>query len=570
MKILLSQLGSLILLVTTVLSVPTGHELHFEEIGMNAGVRVWHHNRVFPSKKGGVLGLFATVGAAVAVADFDGDGYDDIFLTDSALGSHNHLFRNNGNLTFTDVTQKAGIADGNDGASIVTDALWFDYDNDGREDLVLTRFGTPILYHNEGNGIFKDVTAASGLNVFANSVAAIAFDYDDDGKLDLLFANYFRPVNLLALSDSRVLPNSLTRADNGGGISLWRNLGEGHFQDVTISAGLAGVKQWAFDVGHGDLNNDGLQDIYVACDYGTDHLFLNNGDGTFRDATSYATGGDSRSGMNVEIADYDNDGLLDIYVTNITEKYARQCNMLWHNQGDGTFRDVSDQSGTCDTGWGWAAKFADFDNDGWQDLFVVNGLHSAGPEEYVPTSYHLFKSPGLDISNLENWPELGNQSWNGYEQKRMFRNLGNGNFNEIGSEAGVDNKFDGRGIGLVDFDNDGKMDFVQTNLAGPVLLYHNVTPALGNWVELRLVGVKSNRDAIGTRVRLKATGLDETREVDGGNGFASQSSRRLHFGLGTNAKIDSLEIRWPSGLREKVDVPLNRITVIKEGVGVAN
>ncbi len=527
-----------------------------------------HHARVFSARKGDVLSLFATVGASVAVGDFDNDGYEDIFLTDSAVGSRNHLFHNNHDLTFTDIAEQAGVAGGNDAESIVTDALWFDYDNDGKLDLLVARFGTPILYHNEGNGTFKDVTAASGLNAFANTVAVIAFDYDGDGKLDLLFANYFKPVNLLSLKDLHVLPNSLVRADNGGGISLWRNMGNGVFKDVTQQAGLGGVKQWAFDVGHGDLNNDGLQDIYVACDYGTDHVFLNNGDGTFRDVTAYATGWDTKSGMNVEIADYDNDGLMDVYVTNITEKYARQCNMLWHNNGDGTFTDVSAESGTCDTGWGWAAKFGDFDNDGWQDLFVVNGLHSAGPQEYVPTSYFLFQTPGVDITNLENWPEVGNQSWNGYEQKRLFRNLGNGRFQEVAAEAGVDNKFDGRGIGVGDFDNDGKLDLVQTNLDQSLVFYHNITERAGNWVELKLIGVKSNRDAIGARVHIKAGGLDEIREVNGGNGFASQSSLRVHFGIGKATKIDLLEIRWPSGARETITAPVNRLSYVKEGAGI--
>jgi hypothetical protein len=542
--------------------------IQFAEIGKQAGIRVQHHSRDFRVKRGDVLSLFATVGAAVAVGDYDDDGYEDIFVTDSEIGKPNHLFHNNGNLTFTDVAEEAGVAGGNDSFSIVTDALWFDYDNDGRLDLLVARFGTPLLYHNEGNGKFRNVTAASGLNMFANTVAVIAMDYDNDGKLDLLFANYFKPVNLLDLKDPHVLPNSLVNANNGGGVALWHNMGGGKFENVTDKSGVGGIRQWAFDVGTGDLNNDGLPDIYVACDYGPDHVFFNNGDGTFREVTAQAIGWDRKSGMNVEMADYDNDGWLDVYVTNITEKYAKQCNMLWHNNGDGTFADVSIESGTCDTGWGWAAKFGDFDNDGWQDLFVVNGLHSAGEEEYIPGTFALFKNPGVDITDLNNWPEVGDRTWNGYEKKRLFHNLADGRFQDVAADAGVDNRFDGRGIGVGDFDNDGRLDFVQTNLNQPLLLYRNTTEKTGNWVELKLIGVKSNRDAIGARVHLKAGGLSEMREVDGGNGFASQSSRRVHFGIGSATKIDDLEIRWPSGRREVIHAPINRISYVEEGRGI--
>lgn len=540
----------------------------FEEIGAKAGIRVQHHTRTFSGKGGDVLHMFTSGGAAVAVGDFDNDGFEDIFVTDSEAGKPNHLFHNNGDLTFTDVAVKAGVAGGNDSHSIVADALWFDYDNDGKLDLLVARFGTPILYHNEGNGTFKDVTASSGLNKFANTIAVIAFDYDNDGYLDLLFGNYFKPVDLLDLKDPHVLPNDLDNATNGGGVTLWHNTGKGTFEDVTEKAGLGKVTGWTLDVGHGDLNNDGLQDIYIACDYGTDHVFLNNGNGTFREVTEKATGWDTKKGMNVDIADYDNDGWLDIYVTNITDEYMKECNMLWHNNADGTFTDVSKETGTCDTGWGWAAKFADLDNDGWQDLFVVNGLRSAGPESYVPLLLPVITTAGLDITDVNNWPSIGNRTWSGYQKKRLFHNLGNGAFKEVGAEAGVDNQFDGRGIGVADFDNDGRLDLIQTNADQPLLFYHNVTEHVGNWIELKLIGVKSNRDAIGARVMLEAGGLTQIREVDGGNGYAGESTRRVHFGLGQATKIDRLEIKWPSGHIQQITVPLNRVSYIEEGRGV--
>jgi hypothetical protein len=541
--------------------------IRFEEISKQAGVRVQHHTRHFQGKTGDVLHMFTAGGSAVAVGDYDNDGFDDIFATDSDTGKPNHLFHNNGNMTFTDVAVKAGVAGGNDPLSVVSDALWFDYDNDGKLDLLIARFGTPILYHNEGNGKFKDVSATSGLNKFGNTIAVIAFDYDNDGYPDLLFGNYFKPVNLLDLKDPHVLPNNLDAATNGGGVTLWRNLGNGKFEEVTDKAGLGKVTGWTLDVGHGDLNNDGLQDIYIACDYGTDHVFLNNGDGTFREVTEKATGWDTKKGMNVDIADYDNDGWLDIYVTNITDEYMKECNMLWHNNGDGTFSDVSKETGTCDTGWGWAAKFADLDNDGWQDLFVVNGLRSAGPESYVPLLLPLLTTQGIDLTDANNWPDIGNRTWSGYQKKKLFHNLKNGSFADISAQAGIDNEMDGRGIAVGDFDNDGWLDLVQANADQPLLLYHNVTEKSANWIELKLIGSKSNRDAIGARVRIQAAGLTQIREIDGGNGYAGQSMRRAHFGLGKATKIDRLEIRWPSGKTETFAVPINHVTTVKEGEG---
>ncbi len=332
--------------------------------------------------------MFTSGGAAVAVGDFDNDGFDDLFVTDSAEGTTSKLYRNNGNMTFTDVTAKAGVGGGNDPLSIVADALWFDYDNDGWRDLLVARFGTPLVYHNEKNGVFKDVSAQTGLNKFGNTIAVMAFDYDNDGKLDLLFGNYFKPQNLLEPAgiqkDPHVLPNDLDNAVNGGGVTLWHAVAAGRWEEVTEKAGFAKHTGWTLDLGHGDFNNDGLQDVYLACDYGTDRIFFNNGDGTFRDTTEKSLGFDTRKGMNAEVGDYDNDGWLDIYVTNITDEYMKECNMLWHNNHDGTFTDVSKETGTCETLWGWAAKFGDFDNDGLLDLFVVNGLRSAGQRELHP------------------------------------------------------------------------------------------------------------------------------------------------------------------------------------------
>jgi len=473
-------------------------------------------------------------------------------------------------MKFTDVAESAGVAGGNDAKDAVTDAIWFDYDNDGREDLLVARFGTPILYHNEGNGKFRDVTAGSGLNKFGNTLAAIAFDYDNDGLLDVMFGNYFKPVNLFDLKTFFVMPNDLDNAVNGGGVTLWKNMGGGKFVETTEKAGFGKHTGWTLDLGHGDFNNDGLQDVYTACDYGTDHIFFNNGDGTFRDATEKSIGFDTRKGMNVDVADYDNDGWLDIYVTNITDEYMKECNMLWHNNHDGTFTDVSKETGTCDTLWGWSAKFGDFDNDGWQDLFVVNGLRSSDKtKSYIPALLDLITRPNADLSDVRIWPDIGDMTWSGYQKKKMFRNQPGQIFKEVWAEAGVDNDQDGRGIAMGDFDNDGLLDFLQTNVDQAALFYRGVTQGAGHWVQFRLTGTKSNRDAIGARIKLTAGGLTQIREINGGNGYAGQSMRRAHFGIGQAQAVDSVEIHWPSGVVDKLgSVKVNAAHRVIEGKGL--
>jgi len=546
----------------------TAPKIKFTEVGQQSGATYQHRTRRFQGPHGDVLRMFTSGGAAAAVGDYDGDGFDDIFVTDSDTGRRNHLLHNNGNFTFTDVAEQAGVAGGNDPLSIVSDAIFFDYDNDGRQDLLVARFGTPILYHNEGNGKFRDVTATSGFNKFGNTIAVIAFDYDNDGLLDVMFGNYFKPVNLLDLRTPYVLPNDLDNAVNGGGVTLWRNLGNGRFVDVTEKAGFGKHTGWTLDIGHADLNNDGFQDVYLACDYGTDRIFFNNGDGTFRDATEKSIGFDTRKGMNVDIADYDNDGWLDIYVTNITDEYMKECNMLWHNNHDGTFTDVSKETNTCATLWGWAAKFGDFDNDGWPDLFVVNGLRSGSKENYIPVLLNMITKPGIDFTDIRSWPNIGNMTWSGYQKKKMFRNLAGGEFAEISAAAGVDNDLDGRGIAVADFDNDGRLDLFQTNADQRSLLYRGVTQGGGNWVQFQLTGTKSNRDAIGARIRIRTGGLTQIREIDGGNGYAGQSMKRAHFGIGKATAVEDVEIRWPSGRVEKIgSVAANRLHRIVEGQG---
>jgi len=582
--------------------------LRFEEIGAAAGARFVHSTRSFGDHpRGNVMEMFTDGGAAAAVGDYDGDGRDDLFLTSSAEGSRSHLLRNvtpaGGAIRFRDVTAAAGVGGGNTAHDIVSEALWLDYDNDGHRDLLVARFGTPLLYRNLGAGddgtpAFRDVSAAVGLaGSFDNTISAIAFDYDGDGWLDLLLGHYFAAYDLLSPDTTpRVLPDNLDDAHNGGGLSLWHNVaaadgaggneaGGRRFVEVTEAAGLGGHHGWTLDLGHGDLDNDGDQDLYVAGDYGTDRLFWNRGDGTFVDATEETVGLDTRKGMNVDLGDYDRDGNLDVFVTNITDEYMRECNMLWHNNGDGTFLDLSRETGTCDSDWGWGGKFADLDNDGWLDLFTVNGMRSAGETNYIPVLLQMIITPGVDFSDVRSYPDIGDMTWSGYQRQRLFRNLGDGTFADVAAAAGVDNDLDGRGVAVADFDGDGRLDLVQSSARQPSLLYHNVSPGSGHWVAFRLTGgagsspgSTSNRDAVGARVTVQAGGQSWIREVNGGNGYAAQSSLVVHVGLGSVEHVESVTVRWPSGRVERLEsgddgtppVAVDRLTEIVEGKGAVS
>jgi hypothetical protein len=541
-------------------------ERWFEDVTRRAGLAVAHHNRVFHNPYADIMAGYTALGAAAAVADYDGDGYEDLFVTDSSESGRNHLYHNNGDLTFTDVAEAAGVAAGNDAGNATADALWLDYNNDGRPDLFVVRFGHSQLFENLGNGKFKDVTRQAGLGRYANSITAIAFDYDHDGYLDLFVGNYFKPVNLFQPDTSRFFPESFETANNGGGVTVYHNNRDGTFTDVTARVGLGGLSGWTLDLGHGDADNDGWDDLYVACDFGTDRFFVNNRDGTFSDRTATAIGFDTKKGMNADWGDYDNDGWLDIFVTNITDDYMREGNFLWHNNGNLTFTDVARETGTWETGWGWAGKFFDYDNDGWLDLYVVNGWVSAGPQSYVPDIFEMIVRPGVDLADARSWPPMGNKSLSGYEKKKLYHNEGGQLFRDQAARHGLDSTRDGRGVAVADFDNDGRMDLFVTNANAEPYLYHNVLPTGAHWLELELEGRRSNRDAVGAKVWVTAGGRRLLRFVNGGNGFAAQSSRRVHAGLGAAAVVERLEVEWPSGLRQSFNgVAADHIYRLVEG-----
>jgi hypothetical protein len=539
----------------------------FEDITAKAGVGAAHHNRTFENPYAHIMAGYTALGASASAADYDGDGFDDLFVTDSSVDGRNHLYHNNGNLTFTDVAAQAGIDSGNDRANASADSLWFDFNNDGRPDLLVVRFGQNELYQNLGGGRFRDVTKAAGLERYLNAITAVAFDYDHDGFVDLFVGAYFQPVNLFNPQTPRFFPESFETANNGGGVIAFHNNGNGTFTDVTEKIGLK-TSGWTLDLGHGDANNDGWDDLYVACDFGTDRFFVNNGNGTFTDITEKAIGIDTKKGMNVDWGDFDNDGLLDIYVTNITDDYMKEGNFLWKNNGNLTFTDVSRETNTYDSGWGWGAKFFDYDNDGWLDLYVTNGWVSAGSESYVPDVFEMIIKPGIDLADARNWPPMGTKSLSGYQKKRLFHNERGQVFTDQAPKYGVDSIRDGRGIATADFDNDGRLDMFVANANGQPFLYRNTMPNAGHWAEFALKGVKSNALGVGAQVRVTAGGRTQLRFVDGGNGFAGQSSMRLHVGLGTATTIDKVEVRWPSGVKQILSsVPVDTLTKIVEGSG---
>jgi enediyne biosynthesis protein E4 len=508
--------------------------------------------------------LLETTGCGVAVLDFDGDGWLDIFIVNGSVlegfprGDRpiSHLYRNRHDGTYEDVTAKAGLTQSGWGQA----ACSADYDNDGRDDLFVTYWGQNRLFHNRGDGTFEDVTERAGLkNAKPRWGAGCAFlDYDRDGRLDLFTANYIdfdlasAPVPESGLCRYKGIPVACGPPGLTGGKNvLYHNRGNGIFEDVSDRAGITRASgTYGLGVSTLDFNDDGWVDLYVANDSNPSALYLNNGDGTFKDIAvaagcAYSQDGKPQAGMGVAVGDYDRNGTVDLFKTN----FAGDTSTLYANDGKGSCEDRTFAGGIgLNTRWlGWGVGFLDLDNDGWLDLFLVNG--------------HVY-------------PEVQRLSTEaGYKQRKVvYRNLGNGRFEDISERLGppVTTPAAGRGAAFADLDNDGDIDIVVNNMHAAPDLFRLDSSSRAHWVTLKLVGTRSNRSAIGARVRLFNRNGMQLQEVRGGGSYFSQNDLRVHFGLGQSPEIERVEIRWPNGLEEQWNrIEPDRILTLTEGTGIA-
>jgi enediyne biosynthesis protein E4 len=531
---------------------------HFVDIGAQAGL-------VHPTIYGDgekVDYIIETVGCGCAFIDYDNDGWLDILvlsgtrLKDPPAETSNRLYKNNRDGTFIDVTEKAGLKKSCWASAVCTG----DYNNDGLEDLLLTYWGGFTLYRNNGDGTFTDVTRESGFTPDPKKwYSGCAFvDYNRDGHLDLFVASYVgfdiqkvpKPGDTSNCTWKGIPVNCGPRGLPPGDFALFRNNGKGVFSDVSESAGIKKTfTGYGMTVTTADFDNDGWPDIYVACDSVPSLLFMNNRNGTFREegllrGVAVNEDGMEQAGMGIAAGDLDLDGNLDLFKTH----FADDTNILYRNDGKGNFEDMTSRSGLgVETRYiCWGAGIADFDNDGFPDLFLVTG--SVYPEIEKKLPNYPWKTPRV-----------------------VFRNLGNGKFEELIEEAGpaIATAHASRGCAFGDFDNDGDIDILIVNLNEPPSLLRNDITGTNHWLKVKLVGVKSNRSAIGARVICRYGGKQQAQEVVSQSSFYSASDRRLHFGLGA-AKTADLEIRWPSGLKQTLaGVAADRVVTITEGKGLA-
>ncbi len=507
--------------------------------------------------------IIETTGTGVAIFDYDNDGWPDVFIVNgtklegfpAGKAPTNHLYRNNHDGTFSDVTEKAGLAHTGWGQGVCVS----DYDNDGWDDLYVTYYGKNILYHNNGNGTFTDVSDKAGVagSGKAWGTGCAFVDYDRDGRVDLMIANYVDfDLSAAPAPGERASciwkgvpvmcgPQGLPGAKN----ILYHNRGNGTFEDVTTKAHIDKTTgHYAFSVTTLDFDDDGWPDVFVACDSTPSILYHNNRDGTFTDVAitagaAFNEDGRAQAGMGSTVADYNGDGKLDIFKTNFSDDTAT----LYRNNGDGTFDDVTYPAGLgLNTQYlGWGTMFFDVDNDGWPDLLLVNG--------------HVY--PEVDSQHLGS---------NFQEPRILYHNNGDGKFTDISASAGpgITEAMSSRGLAIGDLWNDGRLSAVVSNMNAPPSLLVNQVRTANHWVALRMIGAKSNRDGIGARIRVRAGGRTLIDEVRSGSSFDSNNDMRVHFGLGTAMKIDWVEVRWPSGLLEKFEnVSVDGVRQIKEGTG---
>ena len=506
----------------------------------------------------GVATILEEAGPGVCVADYDGDGWPDIYFVNGrdlhgrGISARNALYRNNGNGTFTDVTDSAGVP----GTGFGLGCVWGDYDNDRHPDLYVTQYGKSVLYHNNGDGTFTDVTAKAHVDGtdFGTQVhtGAVFFDYDRDGWLDLYVGGYvsFGPDSKQTCITSGAESSCSPTVYPGSPAVLYHNNRDGTFTNVTKAARIFQPDGKNLSVAAIDYDNDGWPDLFVANDSMRAYLYHNEHDGTFKEV-GLASGmavteeGAEMAAMCLSFGDYKNDGMLSLYVSDFQEAGDH----LWHNEGNGLFNEVSHPSGITDITrkfLSFGGGFFDYDNDGWLDLFIANGHVYPSIEKTSPGSH--YKQINL-----------------------LLHNQRNGRFSNVTAAAAtLGNAFSvphlGRGAAFADFFNDGHVDVVIGNNDDPPSLLRNTSDARNHWASFKLVGTKSNRDAIGARLAITAGGTTQIREIAGAGSYLSQSDLRAHFGLGAAARVSSVEVSWPSGLKQRFgDLQADRFYVLVEG-----
>ena len=571
----------------------TGHCLDAGTVGVAQLVPGIDHWRTVLD---GASGIDVYGNHGIAVGDIDNSGFDSFYVCQPS-GLPNRLYRNRGDGTFEDITEKSGtgILDG------TASAYFADFQNRGSQDLLVVRSGGPLLFANMGNGRFEPRPEAFHFarepqGTFTS--AAIA-DYNRDGLLDIYFCvySYYRGLNQYQF------PSPYYDAQNGPPNFLFRNRGDGTFEDITRESGMEqNNNRFSFAAAWCDYDNDGWPDLYVANDFGRKNLYRSNGDGTFTDVASKAGVEDYGPGMSTCWVDGDNDGLQDLYIANmwlpegrritasdrflpgvdptIRELYQKHNagNSLYRNKGDGSFEDMNAKAGLAMGGWSWSCASWDFDNDGWSDLYVANGFVS-GPKRYDLQSFFWRQvaqrslttggaSPDYETAwNAINELVRSDYSWSGYQRNVLFCNNRNGTFSDVSGALGLDLIDDSRAFSLSDFDHDGRVEIILKNRTGPQLrILHNDLEDIGNSIIFSLRGSTSNRDAIGATVTIESGSLKQTKFVSAGSGFASQHSKELAFGLGETSEPISIAVRWPTGIVDRFNgLPLNHRVYIVEG-----
>jgi enediyne biosynthesis protein E4 len=542
------------------------HGFYLREVSQAAGINFVHQAPTLDPKLDAIMPEVASMGASVSIVDFDRDGWPDIYVTNSAIGSKNALYRNMHDGTFRDVAPELGIADVNQpGTGVSTGAVWGDYDNNGYEDLFLIKWGKPELYHNDQGRGFTRVTEQAGLPPWINADTAIWFDYDGDGLLDLFVGGYYsEDIDLWHLTTTKIMPDSFEYAKNGGRKYLFHNLGNGKFEEVSEKVGI-NSRRWALAASAADLRGTGHPDLFVANDYGVSELYLNDGKQFHEAGKQTGIGFAPKSGMNAAFGDILNRGRYAVYVSNISEDGVLiQGNNLWMpkqgTSGDSIeYENLARDFGVELGGWSFGAQFGDLNNDGTLDLYLANGYISLDRNRSY--WYDFSKVAGGNstiIGDAKNWPAFEGRSLSGYQNKRVWLNDGAGKFIDVAQAVGVTDTYDGRAVALADLWNDGALDVVVANQKGPLLVYKNTVAPENEWIEFELEGTASNRSAIGAQVTLFWNGQRQVQTVSGGTGFAAENDRRVHFGLGKNPKIEKAVIRWPSGKMQTIEQPAAR------------